>query len=517
MGTHSKLLCALLAAAAVAIAQLQTGRVFTDFSGRTIVFESGAALAGESQRPGERILASTGGELSVVARAASTPPGSGVIGPMTNDHGHLRAYSLWQPSGPRFTPSFVGVVRHDEDGWEVRRSGQVTICRDGRWAVFSDSSRIRTVWLDLWLDEEFVVEGRAIRVLRVADDGALVYPGQNALILQRPHAAPVEIPLPFQPFEAMIDRTGGWAAVSRGGPGLYRVSLTTGQIEPWMAPCQSCFLSDIAANGSALLYQEWNSVVVVHEPGAGIQWLNGVDRASFTGDDRAVMARTTEGIVRLNLDSGETERIISGPVELSNPPPGLSPGLWLRSKGRGLSHAAISLNGLPIEPLELRDDGLVWVVPPDTLAGTGNLRLGQPGSPFEPLSLETPIHAALPVFITLEDTEPGSGTSATFDFPFIRHADSSSLVIGLDPARPGETLLVMMTGLNGHAAAIQWTVSLNDAQYYPLFESAESASENPHWTLVRLRMPAVLPSGLSVLTADLDGVRNAVLLSTRNE
>lgn len=524
MGRPLNVLALLLAGAGLAGAQLQAGRVSTDYRGGTILMESTAALAGEGRWTGERILEWTEGQIAITAAGVPGAWQSGVIRPMTNDHGHLRAYSYWErspsggpASGSPGAPRYVGVVRHVDDGWEVRRDGLVELSREGRWAVFTDNLRIRTVWLDLWLDEEFVVEGRAIFPARVADDGAVVWLEGERLIVQRPHAAPVEINLPFRASYAMMDRTGGWAAVNAGG-GIHRVSLVSGTVEAWMAPCLGCSITDVSAHAAALMYLDSGTMVVVRQPGGGHQWLHRVKNAAFTGDGRAAMAQTSEGSARFEVETAVVEQILAGPVEVINPPGALSPGVWVRSRGGGLSGAWITVNGDPVHPEELRPDGLVWVAPSNLAAGVAAVRMGQRGSPFEPSLLELPVHAALPVFVTLEDAQSENASMTQAGLPYIRRAADGSEVTTLNRARPGDTIIVTMTGLNGLAASVRWSIEIDGVEFMPVFESSEPSGRNPHWTDVRLRLPEALPPAwLSLLLAEVDGVRNFAALPTRSD
>jgi hypothetical protein len=258
--------------------------------------------------------------------------------------------------------------------------------------------------------------------------------------------------------------------------------------------------------------------MLVREPGSGAVRLSRegfvVDSAAFTGNERSVVAATADGITRFNLETLEEELVLSGLTSFTRQPLVIAPGMWVRQEGRGLAAAEINLNGASVPSLRRSSADIVWVVPSGAPLGPAQLEIAQPGSPFQPNVRTVEVQRAAPAFVTQADA--GIGNSATLDRAVIRHADSGLHVLGLDPARPGESITVLMTGLNDQASAIDWTLTLlNIAPVYSLrFESAEPHPDNANWTIVRLRMPDSLPDGLSVLGAGYEKVQSNALIST---
>jgi hypothetical protein len=161
--------------------------------------------------------------------------------------------------------------------------------------------------------------------------------------------------------------------------------------------------------------------------------------------------------------------------------------------GSGAARAAITLNGQPIEPLSRDSAQLSWAVPDEAPTGPATLEIAQPGSPFEPFRLNLPVQLAAPHFLIQRDL--GEGTPYYADSPYIRHAATNEPLTFQNPARPGESIDVLMTGLNNQGPAIEWLINrINVDEYvHPVFESERPHEDNPAWRWVRLRLPDVLP------------------------
>lgn len=505
--------------------QEQRGRVAADFSGRLLLFETSAALAGETAAPPERVLESADGQVTVTAASElATTWARGVSAPRTDDHGGLRAYSFWEMQytggiGGGRTPRYTtGVVRHARGGWEVRRPGRVGLSRDGRWAVFAQPAQ--TLWLDLWTGTEYVVPGYVFNVDSVADDGSVVLCSRRKLILARPGQEMREFELDFDGGSAIIDRFGNYAMLY-GGSALWRLDLSTGQMTLWVPSCNNCRLLDVDFKGSKLLYTEWMFLKLSYGPGTEIIQFNSLpeeaEGATLDGWGTRVFATMTDGIVQYDLDSGERILVMPSPTSLTRTPTALAPGMWVRLTGKGLSAATAELAGTQIEPLHRSMTTLDWVVPVEAPLGAVTLRVGQPLSVYEPATIALDVQLAAPVFI--QSQEAGVTDASYPDWPVIRHASSGELVRSYDPARPGETITVLMTGLNGAAAAVEWyIVKLDtDDKFYPEIDSVEPHPNQPNWSIVRLRMPASLPDGYSALAANYLKMRSGALIFTSSQ
>lgn len=490
--------CLVLFTAASAWAQVQSGRLAANYRGSIIVIESTAALHGGTSGP-EHILAFDDGAGFTVAVAGSSPLYRGVAYPFANDHGDLRAYTLTRPSicgflGGCSGPGYEGVVLQSRDGWEVHRPGRAVISREGRWAAFSSFAPPHTSWLDLWTGDEPAVE-ETLSVTSMADDGTLVTPREQALLVSAPGREPRLLDLPFSALSAMVDRTGTVAAVA-SGRGVYRVELSSGAVEDWAPMWDNAQLLGIDAGGNRLLFSQWNVLYAVDRGGSPRrlseegQFVYG---AALTGDDTTAVASTRSGIVSYSLDDAPAELVIPGATNFESRAAVLAPGLYIRMIGRGTEQAAIALNGQPVEPLDRTSSDLVWAVPDETATGSAELQIAQPGSPFEPFVLALSVQLAAPHFLIQRDL--GEGTASHADAPYIRHAASGEAVNYSNPARPGEFIEVLMTGLNHQGPAIEWLINRFSVDQYvrPIFEGERAHESNVHWRWVTLHLPDVLP------------------------
>jgi len=239
-----------------------------------------------------------------------------------------------------------------------------------------------------------------------------------------------------------------------------------------------------------------------------------IEGAALSGDGSFVIASTLDGIARYELDGSGSELLVPGGTAFAVKSAVLAPGLWVRQVGRGVSAAEIRLNGNLVEPLSRSHSELIWVVPQDASTGPAGLEIGQPESPFAPYQQELPVQLAAPLFILQKDV--GQGTPTFSDGPFIRHADSGEPVNFSNPARPGESVEALMTGINGQGAAIEWQVvriNTNDAVSVA-FESERAHEENPNWSWVRLKLPEVIPGPNCWLNANYGVSRHSALFAT---
>lgn len=493
----------ILISAVAAFAQFQSGRVAANYGGSVIVIESAAALRGGTTGP-DHILSFDGGAGSTDAVVRSPPVYGGlefvgVAFPFVNVHGSLRAFTLTRPPycspiGGCGAPGYEGIVRNTRDGWEIRYPGRAVISREGRWAAFSSPGLQRTTWVDLWTGQETTVKD-ALDVTAMADDGTLVTPRAQTLLVSAPEREPRLIDLPFYVSSVLVDRSGAVAAVTSQNS-IYRLDLASGNLEVWAPTWDSTKLLGIGAGGDRLLFTQW-SVLYVLERGGVPRRLSGegqyVHGAALTGDEIAAVATTLSGIVRYPLDGASGELVIPGDTNFVVKPSALAPGLWLRMAGHGTAQAAITLNRQPIGALSRTPSDLIWAVPAETPTGSAELQIAQPGSPFEPFFLTLPVQLAAPRFLIQRDL--GEGSPYYADSPYLRHADTGEPINFQNPARPGESIDVLMTGLNNQGPSVEWLVNRVNVDEYvrPVFESERPHEENPYWRWVRLRLPDLLP------------------------
>lgn len=518
------ILCLLLTLSSPASAQ--TAGVAADYSGRVVLFGSTAPLVGEPPGSTPNVFEIADGKTRIVA---VKPPSFlllerlGGWAVQMNDAGDLQGYSFSaMVGGAHPTPvspiSHHTVLRNVRDGWEMNSGGYIVLSRDGRWAVFTNEIQFTlvSVLVDLWSGQRTSLPAGSV-IWSVADNGSVVLKGSKSLALHRPGESPVEIPLPFAPQTARIDRTGQYAAVL-GARGLWRVNLISGSVEPWVPSCDACSLLSIADNGAALLYKEWSWIVLIREPGSGPVRVSrqGLDvySTTVTGDGRFAIASTADGITRFNLETLDEEVLVPGSTWFARQPSFLAPRMWVRQEGGGLAAAQIKLNGKVVPSLRQSSSDIVWIVPPDTPAAPVDLEIGQAGSPFQSHRRIIEVQRAAPAYITQADA--GIGNSDSSSWPVFHHADTGVPANEDDPARPGQIISVLMTGLNDQGPSVEWTLTLRNTEtiYRPRFEAAAPHPNNPYWTIVSLRMPATLPRGLSVLGAGYGKVQRNALIFT---
>ncbi len=497
---------AFLMIATMAVGQTQSGRLATDWTGRVIVVESMDPLQGDTGGL-ERILSFEDGLGRTEAATNATGGSGGVIGPKTNDNGDLRGYTFYRhgmcfPIGGCSRTTFEGVVRHARDGWEVRHEGRLGLSREGRWAVFAGAN-FGTVWVDLWTGESTVLSERELGVGSVADDGSIAAPGENEVVVYGPGREPRRVALPFTPRDASIDRTGTMAAVF-GENTLARVDLDSGVVEV-LAVWDNVMIEDVGPRGGVVLFSQWGVFYTVREAGVAPVRLGEegqqIEGAALLGDGAEVMAKTLDGVARYAVDGGAGRLVIVGATGFVAPVEVAAPGQWLRRTGWGTVAAEMTWSGRKVEPLQRAHGELQWVVPEETALGAAVWEVGQPGSPFAPYREEVEVQLAAPTFLVNADLGQSPGTLE--NMPIVRHVEDGSPVTWMNPARSGESIEVLMTGLNGQGAAVEWLLNRIDVDsfVYPVFEQETVHPENPAWRWVRLKMPEALPSGLCSLGA----------------
>jgi len=487
--------------------------VASDYSGRSILFLSYGRLSGTTEKPYPGIFGATDGTVSFVADWDSARLG-GVGGPQMNDDGGLQAYSSYyegigHPYGSLHPWYFWGTVHHARDGWTIRRDGQVRLSREGRWAVFTSTSPARTTWLDLWTGEEFSKPTSPEPVGSVADDGSVVFTAYpNALLLQRPFAEAVDIPLSFQPSTAMIERNSRYAAVS-GASQIWRVELPRGQAEIWVPNCTPCSLVDIASNGSGLLFLTNSKLYYQGEPGSTPAAIPDTLYASFTGNSQAIVYSNSQGVFRRDLASGTVEKILDGPAVLPSPVGDVAPGMWIRTVGQVPQNARVTVNGQEVVQSNNASGGIDWVVPENTPLGTAEMQIGNPASPFLPCTQILQVLAIRPRFIYQREASP---PGEFYDWPHLAHASDGSPVSTTNPTKPGEHVIVYITGLNGQARSLRWMVGTPGdlAQVNAALISVTDDPDHPGWTRVELQLPDSLPQPIAELrvyadTANISG------------
>jgi hypothetical protein len=278
--------------------------------------------------------------------------------------------------------------------------------------------------------------------------------------------------------------------------------------------CVNCFMHGIAANGAGLLYQESSSLFFVREPGTTALRVPATSPAALSGDGRLIVATVDGDVVRIDVETLAVQVVVRGQAWASAPWI-LAPGMWVRSVGGNLTRAEVRMGDEVIQPLKQGPAEVVWTVPGSTPLGTSALVIDIADSPFRHFGQPVQVQQVAPRFIT--EAEAGIGNSVTARFPVILHADTGLPVRWFDPARPGELLNLLMTGLNDRPSAVEWSFAPNDFEprYRLLPERAEPHPANPYWTVVQLRMPVPLQAATCTLAASYqEAVSRAIIETT---
>jgi len=239
-----------------------------------------------------------------------------------------------------------------------------------------------------------------------------------------------------------------------------------------------------------------------------------VQSAALSGDGRTAIASTLDGVTRYDLVTVGDQLLVPGPTNFSRVLQVVAPGMWVRQTGTGLSRAGILLNGTPVQPLSRSATDVVWVVPAETPLGSASVESGQTDSPFGPAHQNVNVQIAAPTFILRGDL--GEKDPTTSDWPVIWHEDTGRPVSAVDPARPGEVIEVLMTGLNGQGRSVEWLIYRLgvDEFWRPAFMSSAPYPGNTHMSVIRLKMPDTLPVALCALSAVFEKASSSVLMAT---
>jgi uncharacterized protein (TIGR03437 family) len=174
----------------------------------------------------------------------------------------------------------------------------------------------------------------------------------------------------------------------------------------------------------------------------------GITDVAVSGDGRVAWASTARGgLLRIRLETGEIERVIdSSPVVVATSRPAV-PGSLLRIVGSGFGeNSRVLLDGQPVPVLKVAPSEVAVQIPWEAKSGDRpNLKLETGASPFENAPTQLAIAEFVPMAEKLRAEDNVKLGLITDALAF--HTDLTRAVSTEDPATPGETIHVRMTGL----------------------------------------------------------------------
>lgn len=502
----------------------QFGPLATDSSGSRAVFSSSLSLRNLERQDWPKLFsARSEGVASLLTR---TPDSSGVPpqfidnfyrldSPELSSDGSLLAFTAERPciggSSCLNVVRRVGEVRRSDGSLLFTRGGDVRISANGRWAFSGGTQTLsfsippQIVNLETkqsWDLPRGIVIPKGPRVL--SDDGTFVFTTRTAaLSLFRP-GRPIEtIPLGFAPTDRIaISRNSSHVVLETGGPAsmLVVVNLHTSLVTPavWSelgasSPSLSddgqtlAFLSGAnweAAN-DGLSPQAWSMDLVSGRLRQLTSDPSGLNDAVLSGDAQTMWAVARDGrILRVDVHSREAATISGPSTQISEPLPWrTAPGGRYTVRGSGLAFATVSDGNFDFPVLERTPDSLTFLIPAVVPFDTLRLFIGDENSAFQPFLLTTDIVAAAPLFQLWGDAVQSW------------HLSPRRPVDDADPARPGETIEVWLTGLGDATAPLLWQIREGYTGVpQPVTVTGVQPTDQPGLYTALVTMPAAVPS-----------------------
>jgi uncharacterized protein (TIGR03437 family) len=393
---------------------------------------------------------------------------------------------------------------------EAPSSGTARISANGRWAVYFNPTSLASPYrfhrVDLQTGSSELaatgltgVAGTGRRV--IANDGTVISaPGSSTLVVRKPGQPDVSIPLPFKTAFVTISNDASFAIAQSTDehPVIWLIDLYTHGTLPFLwaregvsQPALSddgatlLFLSgaNFAATNDSLAVQIWTMDLIT---GRLRQWTTeplGIAEATISGNGLVVWATTRDGrLIRVDGLSGLSETLLNQAPQAATPESTTwSPGSRYRLDGAALNSATLSWQGLSVPIVSQAADFVEFIFPWESTLGAGALELEIPDSPFQSLRLDGEMRAVAPRFIK------------TGAFIHALRQDFSPLTVS-NPARPGETVMLLMRGLgpvDSQGRTLQPSTVFSSA--FPSIEivSSEVDLGTPGTYRLAIRVPAI--------------------------
>jgi hypothetical protein len=502
----------------------QFGPLATDTNGSRAVFSSSLSLRNLERQDWPKLFsASDAGVSSLLTRkpdSSNVPPQFidnffRLDKPELSSDGRLLAFTAERPciggSSCLNVVRRVGEVRRPDGSLVFSRGGDIRISANGRWA-FSGGAQtlgfpvppqiVNLETKESWDLPRGIVPPAGSRV--IADDGTFVFTARTASIsVFRPGRPLVSIPLGFVPTDRVaISRNASHAVIETGGVAsmLVVINLNTALVTPAVWSELGAAIPSLSDDGQTLVFlsaanwegvnhslstQAWSMDLVSGRLRQITSEPSGLSDAVVAGDGQSLWAASQDGrILHVDLPSRETRALTGPTTRISDSLPWRSaPGGRYTIRGSGLDNASVTDGNFDFPVLDRTADSLTFLIPAVVPLDSLRLFIGDDHSAFQPALLNTDVVPAAPLFQLWGDAVQAW------------HLNPRRPVDDADPARPGETIEVWLTGLGDLSSALLWQFREG---YTGVPEAAATsgwrATDQPGLYTASVTMPAAIPS-----------------------
>jgi uncharacterized protein (TIGR03437 family) len=444
----------------------------TNLTGTDLIFSTTWTLKGEPYNPYSKLIHHRAGQLRTLRSAL--PESDPATGCMTNrpvleqpemsmDGTRYSYTASWTGNDACLDGSTVGEVRSDTGELIHSENGSVRMSANGRWALFRNRNSYTLTNLETGFREAFnYVDpyNLPIRARAVANDGTVALAQASfGVFIKRPGLASETWPAPVSIESATLADSGNFAALmarplaSAGSkPQIWIADFGSRQFVQAVATEEDyCGWPSMSTDGSRMAFistANWlttnnsrttQAFIMDLNTGRLTQLTTGTDDVYpvvLSGDGRAAFARHEDGsIVYIDVETGLEQEIVppipqlmvmafravAGSRQLLNVPASRRP--------------VVTIDGAAVHLLKTSGSQVEFVLPQGLAVGAHEMEVSYEGSPFQPFKIE----------ITVKDFEPQFRYWGSI--PQIWHDSDGTAVYGASPARSGEVVEVLLSGL----------------------------------------------------------------------
>lgn len=237
---------------------------------------------------------------------------------------------------------------------------------------------------------------------------------------------------------------------TQGPKRLFVMDVKSGQTQELGPGDRDSFQATLSADGQWVGYLSTLGTIpqVFFSKLDGSDWEqltneSGVVEATLSGDAKTIFAIGVDGsMLRIDTASGNITTLV-GPTPAISSVQATTPGSLTSIEGTGLGDPSLTIDvsGLPCPVLSRSASEILFQVPWEAPLTADAVSIPQGGSPYFDDTVPLQIEPFIPEPIILAPTEPATGTQ-----PFAIHTDWSGLVTDENPAVPGETVHIYLTG-----------------------------------------------------------------------
>jgi len=523
----------------------------TDFRGSRLLFATPLSLPDEERNDQFKIIeAFPGGLLRTLSSTKPEmltpedfyPSNFPVLrGPILSSDGTAAAFTAgrWCNGGSRCAgvERTLGTVLpggcRPGESCALASAGTVSMSANGRWALYVNPASMLHRYGMLRVDlrsgstessAQYLPDAAAAGARIVAGDGTVVSGSPEPFLeVRRAGSGPFRIPVRTSLDSVIVSQDARFAVgVTRDeARSLVAVELNSGLQTVLVEPEEGCSRPVLSDDGNLLLFlsgANWearNDALAVQVWTIGVltgrlrQWTSepaGIVDATLSGDGQTVWAATGDGrILRLQAEGAVVDEIVAAsPHATLHSATRIALGSRYELQGRGLAGVRLRWKGLALPVIGSSNDHVLFLVPAEAAVGAGAIEVEREGSPFAPLHIAVEAVEAAPLFAETEHYAWGlreDGSPLTQD----------------NPAAPGETLTLMLTGLGPVSASGQTLLQfelreLNNSAASPSLLPILDAVRDPGsegMYLIRFRLPSAITTdplqlGIRVAQADHD-------------